>query len=68
LAGLFENLPTGTNFALLQFMRMLVSGSLLTNRGALFPALKSPFNGLPLASVSQPWTGIKGSGGEFKLT
>jgi hypothetical protein len=36
-----QNLPIGTNLALLQFEWMLVSGALLPNRGAIFPALKS---------------------------
>jgi len=41
LSVLLQNLPVGTNLALLQFMWMLVSGALLPNRGAIFPALKS---------------------------
>jgi len=41
LSILTEGLPVGTNLALLHFMWMLVSGALLPNRGALFPALKS---------------------------
>ena len=41
LIALTKDLPIGTNFALLQFMWMLVSGALLPNRGAIFPALKS---------------------------
>jgi len=41
LCALMENLPVGTNLALLQFLWMLVSGALLPNRGAIFPALKS---------------------------
>ncbi|MCJ7433326.1 MAG: hypothetical protein MUO77_07555 [Anaerolineales bacterium] len=41
LCALMQNLPIGTNLALLQFEWMLVSGALLPNRGALFPALKS---------------------------
>ena len=41
LSSLLQNLPVGTNLALLQFMWMLVSGALLPNRGALFPSLKS---------------------------
>ena len=41
LCVLMQNLPVGTNLALLQFLWMLVSGALLPNRGAIFPALKS---------------------------
>lgn len=41
LCILMHNLPVGTNLALLQFEWMLVSGALLSNRGAIFPALKS---------------------------
>ena len=41
LCALMQNLPIGTNLALLQFEWMLVSGALLPNRGAIFPALKS---------------------------
>jgi len=41
LVGLTQGLPVGTNLALLHFLWMLVSGALLPQRGALFPALKS---------------------------
>ena len=41
LVALTEDLPVGTNLALLQFLWMLVSGALLPERGALFPALKA---------------------------
>ena len=41
LSILILDLPIGTNLALLHFFWMLVSGALLTSRGALFPALKS---------------------------
>ena len=41
LVALTKDLPIGTNLALLQFMWMLVSGALLPQRGALFPALKA---------------------------
>jgi hypothetical protein len=41
LCALMQNLPVGTNLALLQFEWMLVSGALLPHRGAIFPALKS---------------------------
>jgi hypothetical protein len=38
---LVQDLPVGTNLALLHFLFMLVSGALLPNRGAIFPALKA---------------------------
>jgi hypothetical protein len=41
LSILIQELPVGTNLALLHFLWMLVSGALLPNRGAIFPALKS---------------------------
>jgi hypothetical protein len=41
LSQLLESLPIGSNFPLLPFMWMLVSGALLPNREAMFPALKS---------------------------
>jgi len=41
LVALLQSLPVGTNLALLQFMWMMVSGALLPNRGAIFPALKA---------------------------
>lgn len=53
LSQLVEGLPVGTNLALLQFMWMLVSGALLPNRGAMFPALKS--TGLSDAETRRAW-------------
>ena len=53
IAGLFKNLPIGTNLGLIQFMWMLVNGALLSNRGALFPALKA--SGLADAAVRRAW-------------
>lgn len=41
LQTVVAGLPIGTNLALLHMLWMLVSGSLLPNRGALFPALKA---------------------------
>ena len=54
LSTLTEGLPIGTNLALLHFMWMLVSGALLPNRGAIFPALKSI--GLEDAAIRRAWT------------
>ena len=58
LAGLLESLPLGTNFALLQFMWMLLSGALLPSRGALFPALKA--SGLSDAAARRAWAAMRG--------
>ena len=60
LAGLFKNLPIGTNLGRLQFMWMLVNGALLSNRGALFPALKA--SGLADAAVRRAWAAFRGGG------
>ena len=53
LSILVQELPVGTNLALLHFLWMLVSGALLPNRGALFPALKSI--GLSDAATRRAW-------------
>jgi len=49
--------PVGTNLALLQFMWMLVSGALLPQRGALFPALKS--TGLSDKETRRAWAAFR---------
>lgn len=56
LATLLERLPTGTNLALLHLMWTLVSGALLPNRGALFPALKS--TGLTDDETRRAWQAL----------
>lgn len=53
LSQLTEALPIGTNLGLLHFLWMLVSGALLANRGALFPALKAI--GLSDRAVRRAW-------------
>jgi len=53
LSILTQELPVGTNLALLHFMFMLVSGALLPNRGTMFPALKSI--GLSDAATRRAW-------------
>ena len=60
LVALTQGLPVGTNLALLQFMWMLVSGALLPNRGALFPALKSI--GLSDQATRRAWAAFGGGG------
>ena len=57
LSALFEDLPIGTNLALLHFMWMLVSGALLPNRGALFPALKA--TDLSDAAIRRAWVAFR---------
>ena len=57
LSQLVEGLPVGTNLALFQFMWMLVSGALLPNRGAMFPALKSI--GLSDAETRRAWVAFR---------
>ena len=58
LVALTQDIPIGTNLALLQFMWMLVSGALLPQRGALFPALKSI--GLTDPATRRTWTAFRG--------
>ena len=53
LSILTQKLPVGTNLGLLHFMWMLVSGALLPNRGAIFPALKS--TGLSDTATRRAW-------------
>jgi hypothetical protein len=53
LGKVVEGLPIGTNLALLHFLWMLVSGKLLPNRGALFPALQAI--GLSDAATRRAW-------------
>jgi hypothetical protein len=57
LVELTKDLPAGTNLALLQFMWMLVSGALLPQRGALFPALKS--TGLSDQATRRAWAAFR---------
>jgi|WetSurMetagenome_2_1015567.scaffolds.fasta_scaffold146414_2 hypothetical protein len=57
LSTLLEDLPIGTNLALLHFMWMLVSGALLPNRGAMFPALKA--TGLSDAAIRRAWVAFR---------
>jgi hypothetical protein len=57
LSNLMQGLPVGTNLALLHFMFMLVSGALLPNRGAIFPALKSI--GLSEDATRRAWAAFR---------
>jgi hypothetical protein len=58
LIEIVADLPVGTNLALLHFLWMLVSGSLLPHRGALFPALQSTGIGEP--AVRRAWHAFRG--------
>ena len=58
LVELTKGLPVGTNLVLLQFLWMLVSSSLLPQRGAIFPALKS--NGLSYQATRRAWAAFRG--------
>jgi hypothetical protein len=57
LIALSGNLPVGTNLALLQFFWMLVSGALLPQRGALFPALQA--TGLSADATRRAWAAFR---------
>lgn len=58
LVALTRDLPIGTNLALLQFLWMLVSGALLPQCGALFPALKA--SGLSDPAIRRAWAAFRG--------
>lgn len=58
LVELTKSLPIGTNLALLHFLWMLVSGALLPQRGAIFPALKS--TGLSDKATRRAWAAFRG--------
>lgn len=53
LIAIVVNLPIGTNLGMLHFLWMLVSGKLLTNRGAIFPSLQA--TGLSEKAVRRSW-------------
>ena len=57
LVALTEGLPVGTNLALLQFLWMLVSGALLPQRGAIFPALQA--TGLSEQATRRAWAAFR---------
>jgi hypothetical protein len=57
LVALTQGLPVGTNLALLQFIWMLVSGALLPQRGAIFPALQS--TGLSAQATRRAWAAFR---------
>jgi hypothetical protein len=57
LSQLTKALPIGTNLALLHFLWMLVSGALLPNRGAIFPALQAI--GLSDGAIRRAWRAFR---------
>ncbi len=57
LVALTKDLPVGTNLALLQFLWMWVSGALLPQRGAIFPALQSI--GLSEQATRRAWAAFR---------
>ena len=57
LVALTKDLPVGTNLALLQFLWMLVSGALLPQRGAIFPALQA--TGLTEPETRRAWAAFR---------
>lgn len=49
--------PMGTNLALLQLMGMILNGSFLQSRGAIFPALKA--NGFTAEKSRRIWSAFR---------
>lgn len=58
LKAIVTDLPVGTNLSLMQFLWMLVTGSLLTHRGALYPALQG--TGIGQRAVRRAWAAFRG--------
>ncbi len=56
LSELLVGLPVGTNLAMLHVFWAMLSGQLLSSRGALFPALQAI--GLPEAGVRRAWMAV----------
>ena len=56
LCRLVAAVPIGTNLGLLHLLWLLVSGRLLTTRGALFPGLSDC--GLEAAAVRRAWAAL----------
>ncbi len=57
LCAVTQDLPIGTNLALLHCLWMQLSGTLLPSRGALFPALQA--TGLSPAEIRRAWTAFR---------
>jgi hypothetical protein len=58
LIAIRVNLPVGTNLGMLHFLWMLVTGSLLPHRGAIFPALQS--TGIGKKAIRRSWAAFRG--------
>jgi hypothetical protein len=65
LVALTEGLPVGTNLALLHILWMLVSGALLPQRGALFPALQAI--GLSAQATRRAWAAFRGGAWQIAI-
>ena len=63
LCAVTEGLPVGTNLALLHFLWMQVSGTLLPHRGALFPALQAI--GLCPRAIRRAWMAFRSGAWEI---
>lgn len=63
LSAVTKTLPIGTNLGVLHVLWMLVNGSLLNSRGALFPGLLS--NGLSVSAVRRAWAAFRGGAWEI---
>lgn len=57
LQAVVQELPVGTNFALLQLMWVMVQGRLLTSRGGIFPALTA--GGFSWATARRCWAAMR---------
>ena len=57
LQAVVQNLPVGTNFALLQLMWVMLQGRLLVSRGAIFPALTG--SGLSWQAARRCWAAMR---------
>ena len=63
LCAVVQHLPIGTNLGLLHFLWMLVSGSLLSTRGAIFPGLLA--TRLSPAAIRRAWAAFRGGAWEI---
>lgn len=57
LQAVVQDLPVGTNFALLQLLWVMVQGRLLVSRGAIFPALTG--SGLSWTVARRCWAAMR---------
>lgn len=57
LQAVVQDLPVGTNLALLQLLWMMLQGSLLSSRGAVFPALLA--SGFGIGTARRCWAAMR---------